>query len=256
MIILNFQRGDSLDTIFASSPPPTDSERENRVKSKTKKRNSPRRRRQLEQQQQESTDQDTIHEPSLPVLRNSSSMMIDNVTGNITQLSDSVILNIDTSSDTSSSIDDYVHEEEEEEDPDDDIHEGLWKHDLFLGSVQFQYFFFPFPEDDDDGDLDIDDDLQSDNWEIQMLAAELNRRESRRDEPLSSGASEGHEGSSGARQMHMRSDTLDSDTENSELETDRVQRPRAASFDQQSVPRQRSKGILKAFSFDRDKDQL
>lgn len=86
-----------------------------------------------------------------------------------------------------------------------------------------------------------------------MLAAELNRRESRREEPLSSEASTG---SSGARHR-LRSDTLDTDTENSELETDRVrQRPRAASFDQQSLPRQRSKGILKAFSFDRDKDQL
>lgn len=56
-------------------------------------------------------------------LRNSSSMIIDNITGNITQLSDSVILNID-SSDTSSSIDDDVQEEYEE--VEDDIHEGLY----------------------------------------------------------------------------------------------------------------------------------
>ncbi|XP_055295975.1 uncharacterized protein LOC129565282 isoform X3 [Sitodiplosis mosellana] len=232
-----FVRGDSLDTIFASSPPPTDSERENRVKSKTKKRSSPRRRHQLEQQQQGSTDQETAsYEPvtHLSQLRNSSSMIIDNVTGNITQLSDSVILNIDTSSDTSSSIDDDVHEEEEE--GDDDIREE---------------------EDEDDDDVDIDDDLNHDNWEIRMLAAELNRRESRRDEPLSSEASEANESSS-RQHLHMRSDILDTDTENSELETDRIQRGRArsASFDQQSVPRQRPRGILKAFSFDRDKNQL
>lgn len=112
-----------MDTIFASSPPLTDSERENRVKSKTKKRNSPRRRRQFEQQQQESTDQDTIQEVMhLPLMRNSSSLIIDNLTGNITQLPDSVILNIDTNSDTSSSIEDDVREEDEE--IDDDIHEG------------------------------------------------------------------------------------------------------------------------------------
>lgn len=111
-------------------------------------------------------------------------------------------------------------------------------------------------EEDDDEDVDIDDDLQHDNWEIRMLAAELSRRESRREEPLSSEASEGNS-SFGARHRHqMRSDTLDTESENSEMETDRVQRPRAASFDQQSIPRQRTRGILKAFSFDRDKDQL
>lgn len=118
-----FQRGDSLDTIFASSPPMSDCERGNRVKSKTKKRSSPRRRRQLEQQQ-ESTDQEiTMHEPisHRPTMRNSSSMIIDDVTGNIAQLPDSVILRID-STDTSSSIDDDIHEEEEE--ADEYVHEG------------------------------------------------------------------------------------------------------------------------------------
>lgn len=45
-------------------------------------------------------------------MKNSSSMLIDDVTGNITQLPDSVILRID-SSDTSSSIDDDIHEDEE-----------------------------------------------------------------------------------------------------------------------------------------------
>lgn len=104
-----------MDTIFASSPPPSDNERENRVKSKTKKRSSPRRRRPLEQQQ-ESTDQDTMHEPIMhrPLMKNSSSMLIDDVTGNIAQLPDSVILRID-SSDTSSSIDEDIHEDEGDE---------------------------------------------------------------------------------------------------------------------------------------------
>lgn len=114
-----------MDTIFASSPPPSDCERENRVKSKTKKRSSPRRRRQLEQQQ-ESTDQEmTMHEPIFhrPLMKNSSSMLIDDVTGNIAQLPDSVILRID-SSDTSSSIDDDINEDEE---ADDYVHEGYYK---------------------------------------------------------------------------------------------------------------------------------
>lgn len=103
----------------------------------------------------------------------------------------------------------------------------------------------------------MDDELQHDNWEIRMLAAELSRRESKRDEPLSSDASDNIDSASGMRpQLQMRSDTLDTDTENSEIEVDRVQRPRAASFDQQSGTRQRAKGILKALSFDRDKDRL
>lgn len=110
-------------------------------------------------------------------------------------------------------------------------------------------------EEEEDEEVDIDEDLSHDNWEIRMLAAELNRRESRRDEPLS-GASEPN-GSSSSRRRRFQSDTLDTDTENSELEPDRVQRPRAASFDHTSTgPRHRSKGVLKAFSFDRDKDQL
>lgn len=109
-------------------------------------------------------------------------------------------------------------------------------------------------EDDDDDD---DGGLQHDNWEIRMLAAELNRRESRRDEPLSSEVSEANESSSDLpNRLQTRSDTLDTDTENSELELERVQRPRAASFDHQTVPRQRTRAMLKAFSFDRDKDQL
>lgn len=105
--------------------------------------------------------------------------------------------------------------------------------------------------------MDIDEDLSHDNWEIRMLAAELNRRESRRDDPLSSAAGQDPNASSSGRRQRLQSDTLDTDTENSELEPDRVQRPRAASFDHApSSARQRCRGILKAFSFDRDKDQL
>lgn len=104
--------------------------------------------------------------------------------------------------------------------------------------------------------MDIDEDLSHDNWEIRLLAAELNRRESRRDEPASSAGGDPN-ASSSSRRQRLQSDTLDTDTENSEMEPERVQRPRAASFDYTpTTTRQRCKGILKAFSFDRDKDQL
>lgn len=114
-------------------------------------------------------------------------------------------------------------------------------------------------EEEDDDDVDIEGDLSHDNWEIQMLAAELNRRQSgRRDDPSAAIEPNAGSSSSASRRQRLRSDTFDTDTENSELEpTERVQRPRAASFDHTSTaPRQRSKGVLKAFSFDRDKDQL
>lgn len=131
-----------MDTIFASSPPPTptDNERANRIKSKTKKRSSPRRRRQqLEQQQQESTDQETIYDTSLPTsfTRNSSKIIIDNVTGNISRVSDSVIVNIDTSSETSSSIDDDGHEDDIE--GDDDFNEGMFGVLCFMFHVSCEH---------------------------------------------------------------------------------------------------------------------
>lgn len=232
-----------MDTIFASSPPPTDTERAPRVKSKTKKRSSPRRRRELEQQQQESTDPETSLQEQLqrPAMRQSASMIIDDITGNITHLPESVILNIETSSGSSSS-ESQIGDDEEDESRDDNIIEEENEE-----------------EDEEDDEEGNDDDLQHDNWEIRMLAAELNRRESKREEPLSSETSEADDNlgsTSGRQRLHTRTDTQDTDTDNSELEPERVQRPRAASFDHQSMPRQRPKGILKAFSFDRDKDRL
>lgn len=82
-----------------------DYRRECRVKTKTKKRTSPRRRREFEQQQQESTDQEIVSQEDVvrvPFTRKSPSMIIDDVTGNITHISDSVILDIETNSDASS----------------------------------------------------------------------------------------------------------------------------------------------------------
>lgn len=166
-------------------------------------------------------------------------MMIDDVTGNIAHLSDSVVLTIENSSSASSSSEVRVEEEmgeEEEEDQDDD----------------------------DDDDDENDEELHCDDWEIRMLAAELNRRESKRDEQLfSSGTSDGDgdDGGSVRRRLRKRSDTFENtDTEPSEAEVpnDQLARPRAASLDQHNLRREKAKGVFKAFSrsFDRDKDRL
>lgn len=221
-----------MDTIFASSPPPETERNRNRVKSK--KRNSPRRR--TIDQREESTDQENSLAMSLPPSyeQGGSGMLFDDVTGNIARLSDSVVLNIENSSSASSSVDeDALDEQEEEED-------------------QLQ-------DDDDDGD-DNDQDLHCDDWEIRMLAAELNRRESKRDEQLLSSdtTSEGDGEESGLvrRRVQEREDTFDTDTEPSETEArDPVVRPRAASLDQHNIRREKAK-VFKAFSFDRDKDRL
>lgn len=239
-IVLFLQRGDSLDTIFASSPPP-ESER-NRTKVKSKKRNSPRRR--AMEQRGESTDQENsqalLLAESYPQQSYSQAgMTIDDVTGNLTRMSDSVILNIENSSSASSSV-----SELHIVDDDDDNLEVDDRSD-----------------DDDDDDGDENDELQHDNWEIRMLAAELNRRESKRDEQLiSSGTNseaDGEESGVMRRRLRKRSDTLESDTEPSEMETrDQTARPRAASLDQHNLRRERAKGVFKALSFDRDKDRL
>lgn len=190
-------------------------------------------------QREESTDQETSQAMSLPPTyeQGGSGMLFDDVTGNITRLSDSVVLNIENSSSASSSVDEDAEQpEEEEEEPLED-------------------------DDDDDGD-DNDQDLHCDDWEIRMLAAEMNRRESKRDEQLlSSGTTSDGDGEESGlvrrRMQQEREDTFDTDTEPSETEArDQVVRPRAASLDQHNARRQKAKGVFKAFSFDRDKDRL
>lgn len=164
--------------------------------------------------------------------------MIDDITGNIAHLSDSVVLTIENSSSASSSSEVRVEEEigEEEEEVDND---------------------------DDDDDDENDEELHCDDWEIRMLAAELNRRESKHAEQLfSSGTTsdgDGDDGGAVRRRLRKRSDTFEmTDTEPSEAEVpnDQLTRPRAASLDQHNLRREKAKGVFKAFSFDRDKDRL
>lgn len=194
-------------------------------------------------QREESTDQENSQAHPLPIAydQGGSGVMIDDVTGNITRMSDSVVLNIENSSSASSSVDEEALDEQEDEE-DDHLNDDNDDDD-----------------DDDDGD-DNDQDLHCDDWEIRMLAAELNRRESKRDEQLSSETTsdgDGEESGVVHRHVHERDDTFDTDTEPSETEVRDVSvRPRAASLDQHNIRREKAKGVFKAFSFDRDKDRL
>lgn len=239
LFIYLLQRGDSLDTIFASSPP-SDSGRP-RSKCRNRKRNSPRHHHHRERDVnnrswEESSDQESIEMQDLP--RSMSpyrGVLVADITGNLTRVADSVIVDMHNSSSSSNSsadsqvededgVDEELEEEEEEEDEDDD------------------------PQN-----------LHCDDWEIKMLAAELDRRESRREDVSSETISEGDEaGSTGLlRRRRKRSDT---DTECSELETELLTRPRASSLDQHHSSIRRStpklRGVFKAMSFDRDKDRL
>lgn len=93
------------------------------------------------------------------------------------------------------------------------------------------------------------DELHHNDWEVRMLAAELKKRES-----VSDVACDESDGL--LRRRKRRSDT---DTDASEAETGAHRsRPRAASLDQHNLRKQQYKcrGVFKAMSFDRDKDQL
>lgn len=231
------QRGDSFDTIFATSPPLD----KQKIKSR-RSRTSPRLKRSL--QSQDSTDQESS---SLQVL-SGGGMMIDDITGNITHIPDSVILNIDSSTNSSSSESEHDvsrHEILEEEEISEE--EAIEEEEGIDDEEEEQ--------DDDDGEHD---ELHCDDWEIRMLAAELNRRESKRDDPISSETtSEADDSSDLLRQRSRhRSDIIDTDTEYSEMESEQMSRPRAASLDQYNLRREKTKGVIKAFSFDRDKDRL
>lgn len=168
-------------------------------------------------------------------------MLVADITGNLRRVSDSVVVDMHNSSSSSNSsgsqvddedgVDEELEEEEEEEGEEDEEE-----------------------EDDDDAQQ-----LHCDDWEIKMLAAELDRRESRKEDVSSETISEGDEqGSMGLlRRRRKRSDT---DTECSELETELLTRPRASSLDQHHSSFRRStpklRGVFKAMSFDRDKDRL
>lgn len=95
------------------------------------------------------------------------------------------------------------------------------------------------------------DELHHNDWEVRMLAAELKKRESVSEAPTGC-----EENDVLLRRRKRRSDT---DTDASETEArGHHSRPRAASLDQHNLRKQQYKcrGVFKAMSFDRDKDQL
>lgn len=184
---------------------------------KSKKRNSPRRTN-VERSMEESSDQDSFHHQIPPeMLRLNRGVMMTDAVGNITELSQSVVVNIDNSSRTSSSGESHM--------------------------------------DDDYNDND-DEELHCDDWEIRMLAAELNRRESKKEEAVSEAGSGPDEHGRLLRRRRRKEKSADTDSEISDNENDHLARPRAASLDQHNLRRQTSKGVFKAMSFDRDKDRL
>lgn len=106
-------------------------------------------------------------------------------------------------------------------------------------------------EDDEENEEGAVDEFQSNDWEVRMLAAELKKRESISELPVDCDESDGL-----LRRRKRRSDT---DTDASETEVrGHHSRPRAASLDQHNLRKQQYKcrGVFKAMSFDRDKDQL
>ncbi|KAL9697611.1 hypothetical protein quinque_001052 [Culex quinquefasciatus] len=311
---LPFMRGDSLDTIFASSPhSDSDAPRAPKVVRNRKPRSSPRHRplrnRPPPPGWDESTDQDSFDRrdsppvavaaavpPPVPPRRASSSPAVDRIrspyrdiviselTGNI--ISDSVIVNIEKSSSSDHSDNNYEEEggeeegeeeetgelgveEEVEEEEDDEFASESGKLVQNRGSRSSDDDFyvddFDVDEEEEEEAEEEEEQMNHNDWEVRMLAAELKKRESVSTD-FPSDVDE-HDGL--LRRRRKRSET---DTDGSGAELEVLRRPRAASLDQHNLRRmasmssaagpsqqqqQRRRGsIFKAMSFDRDKDRL
>lgn len=190
-----------------------------RTKLKSKKRSSPRRKN-LDVAHSKDGSSESIQSASYR-----GSMRAD-TSGRIAGISESVVLNIDDCSSNTNSSSGESHLDDE------------------------------FDEEEEDDDGNDDEELHCDDWEIRMLAAELNRRESKKDDISSEGCSDPDERGGLLRRRRKKSESFDTDTEISDNECDLLTRPRAASLDHHNIRRQKSKGVYKAMSFDRDKDRL
>lgn len=204
-------------------------------------------------------------------------IVISEVTGNI--ISDSVVVNIENSSSSEQSHsendnnfdEDDGQQEEEEEEADDatgECQEEEEEDEEEEDDVDFtsesgklvQNQGSRSSEDDFDEDFDDEDDdgeqMNHNDWEVRMLAAELQKREHvSTDLPSDLDENDGL-----LRRRRKRSDT---DTEGSGAESHTLRRPRAASLDQFNLRRGASlnlskhrASVYKAMSFDRDKDRL
>lgn len=193
--------------------------------------------------------------------------MVADVTGNLARLSDSVILDIGESSSSSSSSSKInmaeVDDDEEEGEP--RVRDARNEEDI----------------DDGEGGL-----ASHNDWEVQMLAAEMERQERKRGHSLSDNLGELKHCSTFLRRRRKFSDT---ETEFSETDMEEQlarsgsgpmepsgsapsssgaggstsaghqsgsQRPRASSLDQFNLRYGIGRGIFKAMSIDRDKDKL
>lgn len=184
-------------------------------------------------------------------------MMISDVAGNLTRLSDSVILDIGESSSSSSSSSkmNIAGDEDDDEEAEDELSGAAL---VATGS----------------GGSSL---VGPNDWEVQMLAAEMERQERKRGHSLSDNLGELRHCSTFLRRRRKFSDT---ETEYSETDMDErlaatvtggeavdptdaalaaqsgSSRPRASSLDQFNLRYGIGRGIFKAMSIDRDKDKL
>jgi hypothetical protein len=200
---------------------------------RSRKRNSPRHRR-MQNLSWGSSDQDSFEVQEFPRRQN---FIVSEVTGNI--ITDSVIVDIESSQ----SSGEFNSENDEEVEMEEEVVSKLPDDD----------------ETDDDEEQEPEEgemQLHHNDWELQMLAAELEKRESKGDVKAAVPGTGSEIDSDGLlRRRRKRSET---DTDISETTTDsEMPRPRAASFDQHNLRRGKCRGVFdRAMSFDRDKDRL
>lgn len=209
----------------------------------------------------------------------SSGVMVSDVTGNLTRLADSVILDIgESSSSSSSSSKINIAEEEDEEEEEEDTAGGERR--LATDRVV----------EEEEEEEENQERASHNDWEVQMLAAEMERQERKRGHSLNpDNLGELRHCSTLLRRRRKFSDT---ETEFSETDMDDQlmaraaaasgaatgsgagsggaggggstsaghqsgsQRPRASSLDQFNLRYGIGRGIFKAMSIDRDKDKL
>ncbi|XP_013103742.2 uncharacterized protein LOC106084540 isoform X2 [Stomoxys calcitrans] len=223
---LLFMRGDSLDTVFTSSPP-----------NQTKRHYmcSPsisRSREDFSYDYGPYVKSATVSKSKASRAKSASQpTMVADVAGNLTRLGDSVILDIGESSSSSSSSSEKL--------------------DL--------------DGDDDDGDERSNDNditgkqVRHNDWEVRMLAAEMEKQERKRGLSLTehSAFSNAKLGSTFLRRRRKLSDTETEYSENEREQLPAHSRPRASSLDQFNLRYGINRGgIFKAMSIDRDKDKL
>lgn len=213
-----FKRGDSLDTVFNSSPP---------IQMKKSKTCSPKVKRH-EFAVSNYTHYCKPENSTKNSYGNNQPVILAGITGNFSQLADTVILDIGESTSSSSSS------------------ENL--------NVKVK------TNDDEEENKNTDSNVHHNDWEVRMLAAEMEKQEHKRGLSLSDNL-DMIETKAYSNFLRRRRKFSDTETECSE-ETDADQtpaiiRPRASSLDQYNLHCGISgSGIFKAMSIDRDKDKL